>query len=329
MRHVLSVIPRAVTILPAAVASLGVVTLATLTVLGTSAGANNGPFSAPSVPRTRTATTYYVSLGDSYSVGFQPSPRPGPTTGYSGAVARRTGMVLVNFGCSGATTTSILTTPGCSPPYGPQGEAGAMAYPHVSQASAAAAFIRQHRRHVGLITVSIGGNDFARCARADDPTLCVLEFVPQARRNVATLATKLRRAAGPSVPILGLTYPDVLLGTWVYPSSDPNAALATLSVTAFKSIFNPTLARAYRAGRVKFVDVTRATGAYIPLTATTSLDPYGEVPVAVARVCKLTWYCTQGNIHAKTSGYDLIAKEVVAAYRTTERVLTADRSSTR
>ena len=55
--------------------------------------------------------TYYVSVGDSYSVGYQPGV--GATTGYTGYVAKKTHLTLANFGCGGATTTSIIDTVGC------------------------------------------------------------------------------------------------------------------------------------------------------------------------------------------------------------------------
>jgi hypothetical protein len=60
--------------------------------------------------------------------------------------------------------------------------------------------------------------------------------------------------------------------------------------------------------------VTAATGAYTPLTKTTTLAPYGSLPTAVAKVCTLTWFCKQGNIHATTKGYTLIGQLVAARY---------------
>ena len=54
--------------------------------------------------------TYYVSLGDSYAVGYQPGI--GSTPGYTVYVANHTRLKLVNFGCGGATTTSILNGSG-------------------------------------------------------------------------------------------------------------------------------------------------------------------------------------------------------------------------
>ena len=40
--------------------------------------------------------------------------------------------------------------------------------------------------------------------------------------NVTTLADDLRPAAGPNVPIIGSTYPDVILGGYVYPTTRPD-----------------------------------------------------------------------------------------------------------
>jgi hypothetical protein len=60
--------------------------------------------------------------------------------------------------------------------------------------------------------------------------------------------------------------------------------------------------------------VTAATGGYTPLTKTTTLKPYGTIPVAVAKVCTLTWFCKEGNIHATNSGYELIGKLIVSKY---------------
>src|SRR5215211_8125536 len=61
---------------------------------------------------------FYVSLGDSYSIGYQPGPPgqlgTGTTDGYANQLpklARKRGykLKLVNFGCGGETTTSLLT----------------------------------------------------------------------------------------------------------------------------------------------------------------------------------------------------------------------------
>jgi lysophospholipase L1-like esterase len=261
------------------------------------------------------ATTYYVSLGDSYSVGYQPVG--GSTPGYTVYVARHTGLTLVNFGCGGATTSSILNSVGC--PVVLPHTVGVVTYPTTTQVAAAQAFLTAHRGHIGLITVSIGGNDVTGCAATSSPVPCVTSAVNAIEANVTTLAADLRAAAGPGVPIIGSTYPDVILGSYVWPHNPAppsTVSLAKLSVTAFKALINPALARAYASSGGSLVDVTAASGAYTSLTRTVHTKTYGVIPVPVASVCALTWFCAQGNIHARTSGYTLIGKLIVARYHT-------------
>jgi len=257
--------------------------------------------------------TYYVSLGDSYSVGYQPTK--GATPGYAGYVQKHTHLTLVNFGCGGATTTSILDTVGC-PDVLPH-TTGGVTYPATTQIAAADAFIAAHKGHIGLITVSIGGNDVTSCAVAASPLSCVGTAVTNINTNVTTLASDLRSAAGPGVPIIGSTYPDVILGSYVYPKHPAAAssiALAKVSVPAFKVLINPALAKAYAADKGYLVDVTAATGAYGSLAKTVKTKNYGTIPVPVNQVCRYSWYCAQGNIHATTVGYNLIGKLIVTKY---------------
>ena len=252
---------------------------------------------------------YYLSVGDSYATGYQPG---GMTTeGFANQIvpkARHKGynLNLVNVGCAGATTTSILVQKGC-----PKDRLaiGAKGYGRLTQAQAAARFLRHHRGEVALVTVSIGGNDVTACAEAEDAITCVAEAATSIERNVGRLVRKLRRAGGSKVTIVGTTYPDVLLGQWV--RKPVNKSIAELSVVAFKSIINPALSSQYLSVGGKFADVTAATGAYRPLDRYTTLPPYGRIPKPVARVCKLTWYCQKGDIHARDHGYGIIAGLVV------------------
>ncbi len=267
-------------------------------------------------PATRTAGNLYVSIGDSYAAGFQPT---GPGTGHTTRngfayqavpLARAKGyhLRLVNFGCAGATTASVLRSPGCVTHYlGP----GAPTY-HRPQADAAVAYLKAHRGHVALVTVSLGGNDVTHCGAAADAVACVSAALTVIRRNLGTLVTRLRAAAGPSTTIVGTTYPDIFLGRAL--SSDAaDQRIAKLSVLGFRGLINPALRAVYGSVGGKFADVTAATGAYVPLTRTTTLAPYGRVPVAVADVCRLTYFCQYQDIHPRTSGYRIIADLVVAA----------------
>jgi lysophospholipase L1-like esterase len=245
------------------------------------------PTPAPTAtPAAAQSGKWYVSLGDSYAAGWQATgPHAGHTTrnGFAYQLTDEASdkgyhFTLRNFGCGGATTTSILDSIGCpAAALGP----GAAPYPAATQADAAVEFLKQHKGQIGLITVSIGGND------------------------VTKLVSELRDAAGPDVPIRGITYPDVILGEYL--SGPSGQQLASLSVTAFKSLINPALSAAYASVGGKLVDVTTATGAYTPLTQTTTLAPYGTIPVAVAKVCSLTYYCQYKDIHPHTDGYKIIA----------------------
>jgi lysophospholipase L1-like esterase len=252
----------------------------------------------------------YVSVGDSYAMGYQ--PHGSYTHGFANqltrlARARGYHLRLVNFGCGGATTVSVLHAKGCpkraravgAPPFGKR-----------TQAAAAERFLRRHRGHVALVTVSIGGNDVTACAKAADPIECVAGAVAGIKTNLKRLARGLRRAAGRKVRIVGITYPDVILGQWVHPPV--SQGLARASVIAFQSLINPAFKERYEAVGGTFVDVTAATGAYGSLDATTTLAPWGAIPVPVAKVCTLTWYCSLGDIHPRNAGYEAIAKLVLA-----------------
>jgi len=263
---------------------------------------------------TAKPTMYHVALGDSYAEGYQPGyPASQLETlhGYNNQVDAllkpKHPMTLENFGCGGATTSSILNATSC-PAYAANG----VHYPTTTQAAAALAFIAAHPGQIGLITISIGGNDFDNCIGQADPITCVGNAMTPMKDNVETLASELRAAAGPNVPMIATTYPDVVLGEWV--ATPPNVDFAKLSITAFSLLINPNLSAAYAASNVAFVNVTSATGAFTPLTTTTTLAPYGKIPTAVAKVCTLTWFCSKGDIHPKPAGYTLIAKLVAAAY---------------
>jgi lysophospholipase L1-like esterase len=264
------------------------------------------PAAAPAATKS-----LYVSLGDSYATGYQATGvRQGKNTrnGFAYqlpklAAKRGYELQLVNFGCGGATTTSLLRqTAPCSPRgRGP----GGRGWGGRTQVAAAERFLRANRGDVALVTISVGGNDVTKCARHPDPVPCVADAVEDLKKNVTTIARRVRAAAGRDVRIVGITYPDVILGQWV--GTGANQDLARLSVVAFQSLINPALKQAYESARGRFVDVTAATGAYTRLDQTIDLPPYGRIPVAVANVCDLTYYCAYRDIHAKTDGYRIIA----------------------
>jgi lysophospholipase L1-like esterase len=270
-------------------------------------------------PASATSRPYYLSLGDSYSIGYQPGI--GGTPGFAAYVAKKLKMQTENFGCGGATTTSMTQTDGCGDP----ASENAVAYSNETQEQAALDFIAAHPGTVSLITVSIGGNDFDGCSTAP----CVEGAMPTMESNikslVSSLSSALSAASDTSARIIGLTYPDVDLGLYVYPTDPPssaNVSQAQTSISAFDDVINPTLSESYLSVSTgSFVNVTSAPyraatkGDDTSLSLTESVKPYGVVPVAVGEVCELTYFCSQGNIHANTKGYDFIGKLIVADYR--------------
>jgi lysophospholipase L1-like esterase len=274
------------------------------------AQAAHHPVKAKNAPVTGTL----LSLGDSYSVGWQELPGGTQGSTHNGpadqlvplAAKRGWKLSLVNLGCGGATTTSMLTAAavGCAPPaLAP----GATDYPGKSQLQAALDYIKAHPHQVKVVTISIGGNDVDGCPFNADPTGCVKQNMVPATANLTKIVKALRAAGGKDMRIIGSTYPDVELGLWAKPALPNSLALVTGSLSAFQDDINPGLKKAYDTVGAAFVDVTKATGAYGSFVATT--DPtFGQIPVPVARVCTLTYFCDGTfNIHMKTPGYHIIA----------------------
>jgi lysophospholipase L1-like esterase len=275
-----------------------------------------GPVSQGSAETSSPDVGYYVSLGDSYAAGYQPVASAAAhrdTDGFAYQIVRLAqvrgySFSLCNFACDGATSTSLVRQKGCPlPAPGPD----SMSYPTLSQAAAADQFVAHHRGHIGLVTVSIGGNDILGCAAAANFDSCVTATLPTLESNLHRLLTGLRKAAGSGVPIVGITYPDVFIG--LYTSSDPDSKkLAVASLPVFQNLLNPALAAEYGAVGGTFVDVTRATGAYTPLSETTPSGPHEALPVAVADICLLTYECQFQDVHPTNRGYALIARLIVA-----------------
>jgi lysophospholipase L1-like esterase len=268
------------------------------------------------VPAAHAASKqFYLSLGDSYAVGYQDSLKHTTHNGFADQIvplARKRGyrLTLVNQGCGGATTTSMLQQRGCAAAALAPGAAN---YPGQTQVQAAVSFIKKHKKQMGLVTISIGGNDVDVCLPQADPLTCVAKNMKGATRNLESIVKQLRKAGGKSLKIVGTTYPDVALGAWVRQDvfGANRFTLTAETVTAFQKYINPGLLKAYRSQHAKFVDVTTATGAYGPFT-TTTLSPYGVIPVPVAKACQLTYFCNLLGIHMTTPGYRIIAKLVNA-----------------
>lgn len=279
------------------------------------------PSSSAPVPASSVAVPssgYYVSIGDSYAAGYQPtSAGVGHTTtqGFANDVvslsrAKSRDYTLVNFGCGGATSDSLLHSPGCA-----SGTRAVNGPDYtVPQAQAAEDFMHEHPGKIALVTVSIGGNDAIPCGAVKDTVGCLTSKLPSIAANIKALLAGVRSAAGARTPIVGITYPDVFLGEAAFGAKAlGGSTLPALSVMGFQELINPTLKGAYAAQNARFADVTAATGAYGSMSDMMTVKPYGTLPSPVARVCELTYYCQWRDIHPRPNGYALIAKLVVSA----------------
>jgi lysophospholipase L1-like esterase len=137
---------------------------------------------------------------------------------------------------------------------------------------------------VALVTIDIGANDLARIDENGDVVSCLFEFAgcvaqqASMEANLSAVLAALRTAAGPDVPIVGMTYYNVYL-----PLDDP-------VVDARVSSTNALLASTYAAAGVAVADVAGA----FPTTDD---------------VCSFTWFCTDLDVHPNAAGYGVIADE--------------------
>jgi lysophospholipase L1-like esterase len=255
------------------------------------------------------AKTTYLALGDSLGASWQPKAGGGghvTTEGYVERLAARAKVKAVRYACPGESTTSMLN--------GGVDCGIALPYTHTSaktsQMAAAEKYLRKNKHKIAFITVSIGANDVASCAKADGiDGACLTKGLTAIKKNLPKIAKRLRVAAGPKARIAVQTEYDPFLQFWLK-GDEGSKSLASASVFIAKSQVNDAIIKGVKAAKLKVADVATAFDTYTPFEQTTTLDPYGTVPVAVAQICKLTWMCSGPNgpdIHANAAGYQVIA----------------------
>ncbi len=271
---------------------------------------------APGAAQAAAPKPIYLSLGDSLAAGVQPGQRDGEKTidntrqGYPRQLARLAGGLKdVEYGCGGATTESFIRG---SKPCGPVRDPGYRnKSPKTSQLAAAERLLRRNRARVAFVTIDIGANDIVSCAQGgqiDFP--CVDKGIAAIKKNAGTIARRLRRAAGKKVPMAVMTLYDPFLQQWF--NGDSGKSVAEASVDIARTQVNAELIKAFKPRGFQIAEVAKAFDTYVPFERTTRYRGQAGVPVAVARICQLTWMCTAAprgpDIHANTAGYALIAK---------------------
>ena len=251
-------------------------------------------------------TTYYVSVGDSLSVGTQPNSSGQSVRtnqGYADQLynslrSSRPGLQLVKLGCPGETTETMT-------------QGGKCQYAQGSQMGAATAFLRAHQGSVAFLTIDMGANDVDSCAPGGNVDVnCVLTGFKRIQNQLPAILQQLRAAGGPQLPIVGMNLYDPFLAQYLNGPGGQTVATASVS---FADQLNGDFASIYRAAGDPMADVAAAfsTDDRTP----TDLAGHGTVPTNVARICQWTWMCTPKpvgpNIHANATGYQMIA----AAFR--------------
>jgi lysophospholipase L1-like esterase len=277
-----------------------------VTTIGLTAGF--GTPNSAAAATTPAPVAYYLDLGGSASVGFQPTaarPHGQPTdTGYANDLlaaerARWPSLQLVQFGCPGETTMSFLFGGDRCRPAGQ------------TQLAEALAFLHTHPNTV-LLTIDLGFNDIEHCLafHAINP-ICLSDRLVLVRQQLPEILSALRAAGGPALRIVGVGHYDPFLGAYAHGEADQ--AFAEASEVAIDRL-DATLHSVYDAAGIPMADVERAFA--VDQTEMTDLTGFGDVPRNVARTCSLTWACTAapgpGKQHPNNLGYQVIARAIAA-----------------
>jgi lysophospholipase L1-like esterase len=248
---------------------------------------------------TAAAQTYYVALGDSLAVGYQPINGGGPTNqGYADDLfnlyrSHIPGLTLTKLGCAGETTSSMVQGGVC-----PNYTAGS------SQLNEAISFLQTHQNQVALVTLDIGANDVDGCVTSTNiDQTCIESGFASVNANLPWILRELRQAAGPNTLIVAMNYYDPFLAAWELGSAGQSIALQSLTAA---TDFNLLLGAIYGVFDVPVADVAQAFRIYNFLPV-----PGEKIPVNVFLTLSWTYMSapppTGPDIHPTPAGYTAIA----------------------
>jgi len=272
---------------------------------------------------------FYLSLGDSLSVGVQPDATTGvnqrtddgyPDQLFNILSAEEDDLRLVKLGCENRETTETMIYGG-----------GLCEYEEGSQLAQAIKFLRKHGDDVALITIDIGVNDviFSGCIIETDGIVtgvdvgCILDPdgpFAQVAANLPIILSALQQAADDDTQIVGMTYYNTFLAAWL--TGPEGQALAEQSALLANILNNDVLGQTYAAFYVPVADVAGAfdSNNFTEMPFPTPDSPL-MIPQNVALICLWSYMCVPDpvgpNIHANPTGYGVIAA-------TFEEVLRAD-----
>lgn len=256
----------------------------------------------------------YLSIGDSYAAGYRPADdgeaARNTTDGFAWQVASAAGLTLHSQACSGITAVAFVDGPPCPPD---RAAPGSSQRTDGSELDALTEALAEHGDEVELVTVVLGGNDVLRCLFRPDWRPCVEQVMPRVESALDDVLGAVTDAVAADTTVVGLTYPNVLLGGGAVRDRDPD--LDDEAVELFRDVINPALEKTYRRHGARFIDVTEAFDGYVPAEQTVTTEEHGEIPVRTATICSLTFYCDRTDIHPRPEGHAAIAELVLSAFR--------------
>jgi hypothetical protein len=252
---------------------------------------------------------FYLDVGASESLGFQPTPDTPhgvPTDeGYANDLvayeaARGIDLELTQVGCPGETTTTMLN--GDDHCYGGVD----------TQLAAAMTFLGDHQDEQGIVTIDLGYNNVRRCLlhETDDET-CVDKQLSDVRADLPLIVKSMKSVAGPNVTFVGLDHYDPYLAFEIRGGAATDFAHDSERVM---DRLNGVLQFVYSSSGVPMADVDGYFDGRDRSLVT--LSGVGLVPNNVAQICDLTWTCASApygpDFHPDDEGYSTIAEAIEA-----------------
>ncbi|MGC2169410.1 MAG: hypothetical protein WA580_09940 [Acidimicrobiales bacterium] len=250
---------------------------------------------------------FYLDLGASASVGYQPTPSDphGEATdeGYANDIVsyeanRGVTLALTQLGCPGESTATMIS--GVDSCYRGAG----------SQLSDAVSFLQSHQSEQGFVTIDFGFNDFHPCL-IDAPMIqsCVGENIEELTTQLTYIVGVLRAAAGTRVSFVGVGHYDPYVADAIHGLAGEDFANRSKGVVGR---LNATLSTIYASAGIPMASVSNYFAA--PSRARVRMVGIGDVSSDVLQVCNLTWMCAKSpygpNLHPNVLGYSAIAAAV-------------------
>ena len=264
---------------------------------------------------------FYLSLGDSLSVGVQPEAtgiNQRTDDGYPDQLfnilaAAEDDLRLVKLGCEKRETTENMIS------------GGECFYEQGSQLAQAVKFLRKHGDDVALITIDIGVNDviFSGCIIETDGIVtgvdvdCILAPdgpFAQVATNLPIILSTLQQAADDDTAIVAVNYYNTFLASWL--TGAEGQVLAEQSALLASIFNNDVLRQTYAAFYVPVADVAGAfdSNNFTDMVPFPTPDSPFTIPQNVALICLWTYMCVPDpvgpNIHANPTGYGVIAATI-------------------